>query len=408
MRTKCCLVLVCRYWRQVSTPLFYHHIVIRSPARADRILQVLHSRSYVRDRGDSPKTRLRISEYGQFTRHVEIFTHARGAKNLHFLQIIFRIFQYCPNVRTLSGTWNHQLPSEFLESITKMYGGSLQGLYWSERAEMEDASIVGPKFFASFQALRILDLRNLEGGDPESEPTLSEDRPTLPCVQDLVLSTQPRCLLAAVGVSLPALRNLTLKTPDATSSMPERLMTAFLHMHGENLISIDLKSPSSESEFEPPRAAYHPDQTIGPEIFLQPGKCPHLHTLTFPSSSPELEVQVHASLSRIGIRGVRSDRLYPDKASTVQAHLKSFTRSTYPNLEIVRTVGFLVDAEGDALIKDIFIWWAERFENDGIDFQDGEGVLWVYDTELEEYWRGAAESEGEVAINPWLVSAMKS
>ena len=100
--------------------------------------------------------------------------------------------------------------------------------------------------------------------------------------------------------------------------------------------------------------------------------------------------------------------MYPNKASSTKTHLMSISRELYPKLEIVRTIGFLVDSCGDSLMKDIFIWWAERFENDGIDFQDGEGVLWVYDTELEEYWRGAAESEGEVAINPWLVSAMKS
>jgi hypothetical protein len=37
-----------------------------------------------------------------------------------------------------------------------------------------------------------------------------------------------------------------------------------------------------------------------------------------------------------------------------------------------------VEAAGDSLVKDIVIWWAEKFEKYGIDFLDGEGVLWAY------------------------------
>lgn len=32
----------------------------------------------------------------------------------------------------------------------------------------------------------------------------------------------------------------------------------------------------------------------------------------------------------------------------------------------------------DSLIKDVFIWWVERFEKMGVDLLDGEGVLWAY------------------------------
>jgi len=66
----------------------------------------------------------------------------------------------------------------------------------------------------------------------------------------------------------------------------------------------------------------------------------------------------------------------------------SFTPSRYPKLELVRTVGFLVDAETDSLIKDIFIWWVERFEKQGIDFLDGEGVLWAYSDVVENKYDG--------------------
>jgi hypothetical protein len=58
----------------------------------------------------------------------------------------------------------------------------------------------------------------------------------------------------------------------------------------------------------------------------------------------------------------------------------------YPNLELIQTVGFLPEAHGDSVIKDVFIWWAERFETMGVTFVDGEGVLWAYyaDPVLEE------------------------
>jgi hypothetical protein len=62
----------------------------------------------------------------------------------------------------------------------------------------------------------------------------------------------------------------------------------------------------------------------------------------------------------------------------VKAHLEGITPELYPRLQEVRTVGFLVDAETDRYIKDVFIWWVEKFEDYGIDFLDGEGVLWAY------------------------------
>jgi hypothetical protein len=88
---------------------------------------------------------------------------------------------------------------------------------------------------------------------------------------------------------------------------------------------------------------------------------------------------------------VRAESLYPDKKTNTGRHLMTFTPSRYPNLELVRTVGFLVDADTDSLIKDIFIWWVERFEKQGIDFLDGEGVLWAYDSTESEY-------EGPIAV----------
>lgn len=75
-----------------------------------------------------------------------------------------------------------------------------------------------------------------------------------------------------------------------------------------------------------------------------------------------------------------------------------------PNVERVMTLGFLVGKSTDSMASDIFIWWGERFErcrrgstllrNEGevngegdeevemgVDFIDGEGVLWIYEDE---------------------------
>jgi len=57
----------------------------------------------------------------------------------------------------------------------------------------------------------------------------------------------------------------------------------------------------------------------------------------------------------------------------------AITSDKYPELELIQTVGYSVDADkNDELIKDVFIWWVEKFEELGIDFLDGESVLWAY------------------------------
>jgi hypothetical protein len=133
-------------------------------------------------------------------------------------------------------------------------------------------------------------------------------------------------------------------------------------------------------------------------MFLRPGVCPDLRDLVVHETHPILTTQLsdpHPSLRRIGLRGVVTDKLYPDKTSTVTQHLRSFITGMFPSLEVVRTVGYLVDSAVDSLARDIFIWWAERFERYGIDFQDGEGVLWMY--------TDAEPSDGRDEVSPAIV-----
>ncbi|KAF8070446.1 hypothetical protein FPV67DRAFT_1668299 [Lyophyllum atratum] len=367
-RTKLFLVLVCRSWWKLAVQILYNHLVIRSPARANAILAVLQRSSC------SPDGKGSIGGYGQWTRHVEIHTHARGAGSLSFLQTIFLIFQACPNLRMLSGTWNHRLPIEFLDAISKLYGPSLQGVYWNDRSSVnfpQTTTLASPEFLASFSSLHVLDLRNYWG------KSVSQSSVTLPRVEDLILSSTPRSLAIATALGLPALRNLTLKA--CSDSAPTNHFIKFLKAHGASLISVDLPSPSADSDPEPDtsqirRTASH----TSPDIFLRDNLCPNLVTLTFPTTSQPLSPDINHPLRRIGLRGVRAESLYPDKATNSRGHLMSFTPDRYPELEVIRTVGYLVEADTDSLIRDVFIWWVEKFEKQGVDFLDGEGVLWKY------------------------------
>lgn len=376
MRTKCALVRVCRSWRRIAIQILYQHIAIRSPSRAALILQVLR---------DSHSDK---SNYGHWTRHIEVFTHARGSSDIRFLQTVFRIFQYCPRLRMLSATWRIVVPREFLNAVSTLYGPTLQGLDWDEQKHSLDKTHASLNFLASFHSLRILDLRNFVGDGLLSQEGLPPA--TLPSLNYIILSNQGCNIAVATALELPALHTLTLQS---LVSHPIRsdLLTKLLARHGASLTTVHLPSPSSGSDTEPshPRS---PAQHIPPSLFLSPTACPNLDTISFGANSPSfayeptaMEPHAHPSLRRIALLSVRADALYPSKGpNETQTHLRSFTRAAYPQLEMVRTAGFLVDADTDTLVKDVFIWWSERFERDGVDFQDGEGVVWMYGDDMEE------------------------
>jgi len=249
-------------------------------------------------------------------------------------------------------------------------------------------------FLISFNALRLLDLRHFKPKDPLG-PLLPADaptRPVLPFVQDLILSTDTWSLSTATHISMPRLQSLTIKTsiPDETDHFQ---LGQFLAVHGSSLRSVDLPLPSPDDELEPDsslirRTAKH----INPDMFFKDGVCPNLTSIVFPVSSPLLTAHVHKSLRRIGLRGIRADLLYPERPGSAKGHLEAITPERYPNLDLVQTIGYLVEADVDSLVKDVFIWWVEKFERQGINLLDGEGVLWKYTepeaTAEESLWTG--------------------
>jgi hypothetical protein len=371
MRTKLALVLVSRSWRQATMHLLYEHLLIRNPARATAISQVLEE----------------TSGYGRWTRHIEIHTFSRGAGDIRYLQTLFRIFHHCPNIKILSGTWIYRLPIQFLDGLSKIYGPSLSALYWKERNDGPPESynpLSTPEFLGSFRSLRVLDIRHFVGADPWSRPGCIR-APILPLLEDLIISTHPRSLSTATILQLPSLRNLILRTP-TYDERSEALLISFLKVHGPSLVSVDLPSPSPDSEPEMDSTiSRRVHSHINPDIFLNPDHCPILESISFPVTSPPLAPQNHSAIRRIGLHGVRSDGLYPDKQSMTRDHLMAMTSDKYPELELIQTVGYFVDADkSDELIKDIFIWWVEKFEEVGIDFLDGEGVLWAYTEPIDK------------------------
>ncbi|KAJ7212965.1 hypothetical protein GGX14DRAFT_445829 [Mycena pura] len=371
MRTKCVLVRVCRSWRRIAIQILYQHIVIRSPSRAALILQVLR---------DSERDK---SNYGHWARYIEVYTHARGSSDMRFLQNVYRIFQYCPRLRILGATWRTVVPGEFLTAVSTLYGPTLQELSWDERKYSLDKTHASLGFLASFQSLRVLDLRDFVG---DKRPGHAESSPTLPRLNHLILSNHGLNISVATALVLPALHTLTLQTL-VGHAIHVDLITKLLAVHGASLVTVHLPNPSSE-----PAQSRFLTQYIPPALFLRAGVCPNLDTLTFSANSPAIGLESeteslpppHPALRRIALYAVRAEALYPSKGpNETQTHLRSFTRAAFPRLEMVRTAGFCVDSDTDTLVKDVFIWWRERFERDGVDFQDGEGVVWVYDSETD-------------------------
>ncbi|KAF9472438.1 hypothetical protein BDN70DRAFT_886986 [Pholiota conissans] len=379
MRTKLALVQVSKAWRRLALQTLYQTLFIRSPTRAGIILQNLE-RSHRPPPSSSELDQADILGYGQFVRHIVIFTFTRGSDDIQFLQLVFKILCLCPKLRILSGRWMHTLPIEFLHALSRLLGSSLSELYWGESRHFEDLHTrADPTFLASFQQLRVLDLRDFVGSLSSSWPS-SNSKTTLPLVQTLILSSNPTSLEAATLLVLPSLQRLTLRHTIWDDSVKE-LLTMFLRNHGQSLFMIDLPSRYIDCEPHPSMSGLAPNRVgngIDPDIFLAPGICPNLETIVFSISSPPIEPHTHPNLRRIGLHGVNVDGLYPDKASQTKDHLMAINIDRYPNLESIQTVDFLVDAHADTLVKDIFIWWVERFETMGVLFVDGEGVMWAY------------------------------
>lgn len=372
LQTKLALIAVCKSWRCLASPVLYQHIVVRSPRRANLILRTLEESRL----SEQSQPSLR---HGQLVRHVEVFTHSRGCTGLKYLQTVFAILRHCPNLRSLSGTWNHPVPPAFLNAVATLYGPSLEELYWNETTDKLDRqqyrfpTSATLDFLAPFKSLTTLDLRHFKLKDSFPGTQEAIRRPNLPSVRNLVISTNPWSVITANSLLLPGLRSLTIKTG---GRIPEVVcdchFSQLVRLHGSSLELVDILPPAPD---ESGRMA----QRIQPAAFLRPDACPNLISISFPTcSSPLLEG--HPSLRRIGLRGAKSETLYPDRLGDAKEHLNAILSSgRFPALELVQTIGFFVETETDCLITDVFIWWTEHFAKEGMNLLDGEGFLWEYE-----------------------------
>ena len=274
----------------------------------------------------------------------------------------------------------------------------------------------------------------------------------LPYLSNLRLPITSVVIHFASTLCLPNLHSLTLDASHACTTTSHSLTTlppalheplnAFLQTHGPLITILEL-IPFTSTTYKPSPFP------LSPALFLQPDTCPNLRTLIFdcrerpvvsPSAYDTLGLSSkhklppvttngdpftnhagsnggaasalpatflsslirlplgedkqhmsapHLNLRKIGIRGLGISRLYPNKPTHTQSHLRSLigarASGLLPRLEKVQSIGFLVDASTDTFARDIFIWWTERFEEVGIDFVDGEGVVWAYEEEREEH-----------------------
>ncbi|CDO69160.1 hypothetical protein BN946_scf185042.g62 [Trametes cinnabarina] len=365
MRTKCALVCVGRVWRGLATEILYEHVVLSSPRRVHLFCRTLEEsrgaeqkRSPVEEEGDAYQET--VKGHGRWVRHLEIRRWARSSQWAQYWHCIMRSVYLCPKLRTFSGLWQTPLPHGVLAALEQYLPSTLQELYWQQDSVLiaaKELPILTTSFISKFSTLRVLDLRRICVLDAErSLQDITFATLTLPRVAYLALPTCPLMLRFASKQDLPALHYLTLDAAGAPRSVwahwVSKELTNFLDSVERVMITQGLLGNGA--------------------------------------AAPLLE-ETHPRLRRVGIRGTGMSRLYPNKPTQAQAHLRAFVgcHAFFPALEVVRTLGFLVGTLTDPCAPDVFIWWTERFEKVGIDLQDGEGVVWM----LEEEGKKAQATE---------------
>lgn len=431
LATKRSLVVVCRAWRMLATELLYEHVVISSRRRAFLLARTLYEshsaakRSYAQSHavGEVPRG------HAEWIRHVELRDCSRTSKTASFWNAVAAILSLLPNLHVLSGIWEQPLSQGQLALLSRYIGNTIRSLYWEEGTILEgQTSLLNATFLPKFQSLRVLDIRKLKLEDQDSFPTSAASQICLSSVAEVLLPTCPTVLHFAGRLSLPRLRSVVLDAANVRRSATSSVISAidmFLAAHGAKITTLELLPMTSLS--------YKPSP-ISITRLLQPDVCPALDTFVFdcrekivsaapspysspvrkPAYAPSLLAAAvppsllrfldgaaapvlsdpHRTLRRIGIRGMGISRLYPSRPTHAQLHLHAFLahRALFPALETVRTVGLLVDASTDPYARDIFIWWTEKYEERGLDLQDGEGVVWVY-TDPAEGKEAAAEEQ---------------
>ncbi|KAJ8486922.1 hypothetical protein ONZ51_g4520 [Trametes cubensis] len=425
MHTKCAVVRVCHAWRMLATELLYEHVVLGSVRRV-----YLFCRTLVESQASEQKViaanglgeAVPAMGHGRWVRHLEVQRWAiqRSSQSTRYWECVVRCVYLCPNLRVFSGIWQTPLPDGLLSALEQYLPSTLQELYWQQDSVLiaaKELPILTTTFLSKFSTLRVLDLRKICVLEAErSLQHVQFPALTLPRVTYLALPTCPLLLRFASKQVLPELCHLILDAAGAPRTvwahLVNRELTGFLEVHGHKLTTVELLPPVTQS-FRP--------GPIGISAFLSPKTCPRLDTFVFdcrekaicPSSAALAQVsdrdgresavrvvaahsahgaagpaaplleEAHPRLRRVGIRGTSISRLYPNKPAQAQAHLNAFLgcRAFFPALEVVRTLGFLVDTSTDMFAPDVFIWWTERFERIGVDLQDGEGVVWMLEEE---------------------------
>ncbi|KAL4245575.1 hypothetical protein ABKN59_009613 [Abortiporus biennis] len=288
-------------------------------------------------------------------------------------------------------------------------------------------------------------------------PPISE----LPNVVSLCIAADYLVLKLASMISLPKLRNVILDATytGSDNAILDISLNSFLIIHGPSIKSLELipvASDLSRSTPEPLGPGFFLRPSICPNletiVFDRRERCivsPTKYDILGPrqtgkdgtggsSSSitgksrhklgvPELTAQSHIyhhaeehhssmksfqednqvmsephlSLRWIGLKGFGIGRLYPNQPGHAHNHLRAFIGAYHagllPALERVQTVDLLGDWCGDWMGKDVFVWWAEVFESVGLDFLDGERVLWKYQEEFEDE-KGKEKVEKKVTV----------
>ncbi|EGO00232.1 hypothetical protein SERLA73DRAFT_107259 [Serpula lacrymans var. lacrymans S7.3] len=386
MQTKSTIVQVCRLWRAIATELLYEHITVYSPWRARKILTAMalsRCSDPIPDASGEARKSFNLlfvpGSHGQWARRIDICAHTRFTTRsyIRYIMDIFHILRHCPQLRALSMSFRFGVPEEFQTAVSQLYGQSLIGLAWDGLTIQNPCS--SHAFVQSFQALRVLDIRSI------STLMLDDNHIThvLPCVRELLVSSEISSLEFAGALELPALRRVVFtRREKLREDSYIHALESFLRLHGSRIVDLEVDLPPCHYNLPIFRVSH----------FLRPEGCPNLEQLVFHSIEPAV-VDIptpHQALRRIGLRGVKIERLYDSADSNlygVKAHMKSFNHTLFPRLEIVRTVGFLVASSVDELAIDVFIAWTEYFEKEGIDLQDGEGVVWLY-AEPDPYSKG--------------------
>ncbi|KAI0335076.1 hypothetical protein GY45DRAFT_1241550 [Cubamyces sp. BRFM 1775] len=421
MHTKCAVVRVCRAWRMLATELLYEHVVLGSVRRVYLFCRTLVESQAAEQKAIAASEADGIASamgHGRWVRHLEVQRWAiqRSNQSTRYWECMVRSVYLCPNLRVFSGVWQTPLPDGLLSALEQYLPSTLQELYWQQDSVLiaaKELPILATTCLSKFSSLRVLDLRKICVLDAERSlqhvqfPTL-----TLPRVTHLALPTCPLLLRFASKQDLPELRHLILDASGAPRTvwahLVNRELTGFLEVHGHKLTTVELLPPVTQS-FRP--------GPIGISAFLSPKTCPKLDTFVFdcrekaicPSSAALAQLSdrdgresaAHPRLRRVGIRGTSVSRLYPNKPAQAQAHLNAFLgcRAFFPALEVVRTLGFLVDTSTDMFAPDVFIWWTERFERIGVDLQDGEGVVWMLEEEQKASGAPGVEKVIEHAVS---------